>query len=328
MKFLALPTSLLLSIAFQARSSAALENDFSAYPEGSQSCLNDAANQSQCSGSTGQQLNECLCRNKGNFIYNTATCVAKNSPSDLNAVYDTMQNNCEGTGVIIAVSKDAFLSQAAAATASTTASTSATATSTSSGTPEATESLSPAASSAISAGTKIALGAGIGFGSVALGLLAWFVWLYSRKRRSQNAPPPSVHTTNHDVELSNSNMPGNQSFVSSMASPAPQYAQHNMQFGAAELGDSHQEWKELPADYEHGKADSYKRTSDVPLLAAELGHEETHAATPVSPIPSFAVELPAEVVYPPPRTPTTPTVSPMTYSPYHEHGYTHQHGSG
>ncbi|KAI1460746.1 hypothetical protein F4805DRAFT_454674 [Annulohypoxylon moriforme] len=327
MKFLALPTSLLLSITLQARSSAALENDFSAYPEGSQQCLSDAADQSQCSGNTGQQLNECLCRNKGNFIYNTATCVAKNSPNDLNAVYDTMQNNCEGTGVIIAVSKDAFLSQAAAATASTSSSTP---TSTSTSSPEASQSLSPVAQSSISTGTKIALGAGIGFGTVAVGLLAWFVWLYSRKRRSQNAPPPSAHT-NHDVELSNSNMPGNQSFVSSMASPAVGYAHHNTQFAAAELGDSHQEWKELPADnYDHGKADdgSYKRTSDVPLLAAELGHDETRGPTPTSPIPTYAVELPAEVVYPPQRTPTTPTVSPMTYSPYHEHGYTHQHGTG
>ncbi|KAI1212968.1 uncharacterized protein F4807DRAFT_457053 [Annulohypoxylon truncatum] len=324
MKFLALPTSLLLSITIQARGSAAqLQNDFSAYPEDSQQCLTDAANQTQCSGETGQEMNECLCKNKGNFIYNTATCVAKNSPSDLNAVYDTMENNCQGTGVTIAVSKDAFLSQAAAATASTS---STSPTSTSSGSPEATASLTPGAQSAISTGAKIGLGAGIGFGTVGLGLLAWFVWAYSRKRRSQTPPPPSVHTTNHDVELSNSNMAGNQSFVSSMASPAVAYAHHNTQFGAAELGDSHQEWKELPADsYSHGKADdtSYKRTSDVPLLAAELGHDE-----PTSPIPTYAVELPAEVVYPPQRTPTTPTVSPMTYSPYHEHGYTHQHGTG
>ncbi|KAI0887390.1 uncharacterized protein GGS22DRAFT_186219 [Annulohypoxylon maeteangense] len=324
MKFLALPTSLLLSITLQARSSAAqLENDFSAYPEGSQECITDAANQTQCSGSTGQELNQCLCRNKGNFIYNTAMCVANESPGDLNAVYDTMQNNCQGTGVTIAVSKEAFLSQAAAATSSPGSPTS-------TSSPEATQSLSPVAQSSISTGAKIGLGAGIGIGTVGLGLLAWFIWLYSKRRRSQTPPPPSANGTNHDVELSNSNMPGNQSFVSSMASPHVAYAHHNTQFAAAELGDTHQEWKELPADnYDHVKADdgSHKRTSDVPLLAAELGHEETRGNTPVSPIPTYAVELPAEVVYPP-RSPPTPTVSPMSYSPYHEHGYTHHHGTG
>lgn len=91
MRLLALPASLLFSILLQARTSVAqLKNDFTSYPQGSQSCLDNAANATTCSGSTGQELNQCLCRNQGNFIYNTAECVAKQSPKDLDAVYDTV----------------------------------------------------------------------------------------------------------------------------------------------------------------------------------------------------------------------------------------------
>ncbi|OTB08036.1 hypothetical protein M426DRAFT_218200 [Hypoxylon sp. CI-4A] len=163
MRFLALPTSLLLGVTLQSHIAAALQNDFSAYPEGSQQCLSDAADTSQCSGNTGQQLNQCLCKNRGNFIYDTAQCVAKASPNDLGAVYDTMENNCSGTGVTIAVSKDAFMSQALAATETSSAPT-----------PSATggHSSGHSGGGGLSTGEKIGMGAGLGLGIVAAGLAA------------------------------------------------------------------------------------------------------------------------------------------------------------
>ncbi|KAL7626284.1 hypothetical protein AAE478_003054 [Parahypoxylon ruwenzoriense] len=285
MRSLALPTSLLFGILHQARVSAGVNNDFSAYPEGSQSCLYDAADQSRCSGNTGQELNECLCTNKGNFIYNTAQCVARESSGDLDAVYETLKNNCAGTGVTVAVSKEAFLAQAAAATASSTTSptTSPTASSTGSPapTPTPTTSETPSATAApgstISKGGKIGLAIGTSFGAIALGLFAWFVWAYSKRRHRRDSSPPITGPNNADVELSNHNNNNNSSYVSS---PTAEYAQSNSQLGPAELVAA-VEWKELPAEYHSKQA---KRSSGVPLLAAELD-----TTSPPSP-----VELPTE----------------------------------
>ncbi|KAI1414656.1 hypothetical protein F5Y13DRAFT_13208 [Hypoxylon sp. FL1857] len=361
MRLLALPASLLLSITLQtfpARVSADIPNDFSSYPQGSQQCLNDAADQSQCSGNTGQQLNECLCKNQGNFIYNTASCVAKNSPADLNAVYDTMSNNCAGTGVTIAVSKDAFLSQAAAATSTTSSGTptstgTSTSASTSAPTDSPTSSTSPstptttaaAASSGISTTAKIGLGVGIGFGSIALGLLAWFVWAYSRRRRSQSpssSSNPANSPDNHDVELSPSTMHNhnnnNGSYISTLT-PATEYAQHTPQFGVAELAPaSNTEWKELPAahssysSFEGDGAKSDKRGSGVPLLRAELGSDEARTTPSPSPTHGHVAELPGNVAYGD-STPTLTSMHPQSpYSPYNDqtygHGYGHGYGQG
>ncbi|KAI1106309.1 hypothetical protein F4804DRAFT_301498 [Jackrogersella minutella] len=334
MRFLALPTSLLLSITLQTQISVAqFKNDFTSYPEGSQSCLNNAADQSKCTGNNGQQMNSCLCRNQGNFVYNVATCVAKASPSDLDAVYDTLSNNCAGTGVTIAVSKDAFDSQAEAATESSSTSTpSATSSSTTSAT--TSETAEPTSATGLTpTGTRIALGAGIGFGVAVLGILVWFVWLYSRRRRAQSTPPPADKTPN-DVELSNNQV--NPSYVSSMASPAGEYAHQNTQFGAVELGQSSREWKELPGNYyDNGKGDdfNYKRSSGVPLLAAELGAEDAHRANSNSPIPTqpveLPVELPADVVYHEAVTPVTPGGAPSpipTPSPFSRTSHSFRRG--
>ncbi|KAI1807905.1 hypothetical protein F4811DRAFT_374563 [Daldinia bambusicola] len=316
--FLTLPASVLLGVALQAPGSSALENDFSAYPEGSQQCLTDAANDTTCSGNTGSEINKCLCSNKGNFIYNTAECVARKSPADLNAVYDTMENNCAGTGVTIAVSKQAFLSQAAAATqtASSATPTSTSPSSSSSGSSAAspTTSTSPSessssSSSSLSQGAKIGLGVGIGFGGVALGLLGWFVFMYSRRRKSPGAASSSSGPNSpyqHDVELSPSGGGnGSSMYHPSPLTPAPEYAQHNAQFGGvAELSPAtaYSGWKELPGDYYAGDkkdgsastADSskgghvHKRSSGVPLLA-ELDDGRGGSMAPV--------ELPGSEVF-------------------------------
>ncbi|KAI5868014.1 hypothetical protein GGS23DRAFT_608576 [Durotheca rogersii] len=90
-----------------------IENDFSAYPLQSQQCLYQAATASQCQGDTGEEMNTCLCRNGGNFVYDTADCVASKSRGDLTSVYETLKANCAGTGVTLSVSKAAFLSHVA-----------------------------------------------------------------------------------------------------------------------------------------------------------------------------------------------------------------------
>ncbi|KAK7966031.1 uncharacterized protein PG986_000308 [Apiospora aurea] len=172
-----------------AAPAAALANDFSSYPSGAQDCLSRAADSSKCSGNTGKDLNECLCTNKGNFIYNTASCVAKDSPSDLDAVYATLQSNCAGTGVTLTVSKDAFIAKAAAATA-TTAKSSKTksdgSTPTTSSDPDPTS--SPTESSTADKGSwsstaKVGVGVGIGVGASVLILAGALLWRRYRRRQ-------------------------------------------------------------------------------------------------------------------------------------------------
>ncbi|KAK8047751.1 hypothetical protein PG996_015815 [Apiospora saccharicola] len=184
--------SLLLAAA---RPAAALTNDFSSYPSGSQDCLTQAADGSKCSGSTGQQVNECLCTNKGNFVYNTASCVAKASPGDLNAVYATLSSNCAGTGVTLSVSQDAFLAQAAAATAVTTTSSAkptktdddpTTTTTNDPNNPSPTSTTAAADRSSWSSTAKVGVGVGIGVGASALILVGGLLWRRYRRKKQWN----------------------------------------------------------------------------------------------------------------------------------------------
>lgn len=186
----ALPPSIQgLVLLLLSTSAAAITNDFSAYPSGSQDCLTQSADASGCTGDTGTEMNSCLCKNGGNFIYNTASCVAEQSPSDLETVYATLENNCAGTGVTISVGEAAFLAQASAATSSASATATATSTSTSSQTGTSTSSAATAsstASSGLSSGAKIGIGAGIGVAVVGLALIAAFVWWYRRRSNNRN----------------------------------------------------------------------------------------------------------------------------------------------
>lgn len=308
-----LPTPLLLPLLLQTGSSfAVVYNDFSPYPEGAQSCLYDSADDAGCkSGSTGADLNNCLCKNKNNFIYNSASCIARESPSDVEAVYETLKTNCEGTGVTLSVSKEAFLAAAAAATqttsipSSTTTSTSATSSPTgSSGDEDADNSLST--------GTKIGIGVGVGFGAIAAILAAWFIWAYQRRRRSAN----SIHRKNsNDVSGEGVESPygGAGAFTATSKSPH-EYAHDNMQQGAAELAPA--VWRP-PVGYGlqgyTGSEDKSRPAAGVPLLA-ELGTDSEARQN--------AVELPATPGYlgysdrSPGHTnePVTPdAISPATY---------------
>ncbi|KAI0526234.1 hypothetical protein F5B22DRAFT_641386 [Xylaria bambusicola] len=275
-----LPTPLLLVLLLQTGSAFAIENDFSSYPEGAQSCLYDSADDAGCSsGATGAELNNCLCKNKNNFIYNTAGCVAKESPSDLNAVYETLSNNCEGTGVTLSVSKQAFLAAATAAT-QTTSIPSPTASSTTT-TPSTTGSPGQQETDdGLSTGTKIGIGVGVGFGAIAAGLAAWFIWAYQRRRRSAH----SIHSNEVSGGGAGSSYGGPGSFAMTN-----EYAQDNMQHTAAELAPV--AWKQSAAygmQGYTGSEDKNGRAAGVPLLA-ELGAESGSRTNPV--------ELPATPGY-------------------------------
>ncbi|KAI1327868.1 hypothetical protein F5Y16DRAFT_370552 [Xylariaceae sp. FL0255] len=251
-----LPTPLLLVLLLQTGSSLAVTNDFSAYPQASQQCLTNSADQAGCeSADTGADLNQCLCKNKNNFIYNVASCVAKNDPKDLTSVYDTLSSNCAGTGVTLSVSQAAFMAQASAATATTS--------------PSATPTSTPAASgsnSGLSMGAKIGIGVAIGFGVIAVILAVWFLMLYQRRRRSRD----SIHSREPEngggdggfgaAGLKTRDEPG---------SPPNEYANDNVHHGAAELAPV--EWKPSsgygtsPYGSDERKTDDAK--ASVPLLA-------------------------------------------------------------
>ncbi|KAI1346574.1 hypothetical protein F5Y01DRAFT_19287 [Xylaria sp. FL0043] len=303
------PAPLLLVLLLQTgSSSSAVGNDFSAYPVGSQSCLYTSADDAGCvSGSTGADLNNCLCKNKNNFIYNTAGCVARESPSDLDAVYETLSSNCAGTGVTLSVSEKAFLAAAAAATQTTSTPSPTSSSTTTSTTPGPTNSSS--AGNGLSTGTRIGIGLGVGFGVIAAALAAWFIWAYQRRRRSaQSVQSGEVSgsgagPSSHD---------GASAFVT-MNESYHEYAQDNTQQGAAELAPV--AWKP-PATYTTPSYGENKNgaTAGVPLVA-ELGAE--------SEAKQKAVELPGAPGYlgysdrSPKKTnePVTPEgLSPTTYS--------------
>ncbi|KAI0016704.1 hypothetical protein F4780DRAFT_668373 [Xylariomycetidae sp. FL0641] len=302
-----LPPTLLVGLLLQTAPMVvrALDNDFSAYPEGSQDCLYQSADESQCSGNTGHELNACLCSNQGNFIYDSASCIAKQSPSDLDTVYSTLKNNCEGTGDIIVVSRNAFLDQAEAATKTTssttpTSSTSATNTATTTGSgPTATSTDNP--SSDISTSAKIGLGVGIGFGAIALGLLGWFVFTYSRRRRSRRGrgalnSSSSSSSSSHGAEGAEAGAYGMTS-TSATKPPTVEFAQQNKQEGgAAELGAADAAGGHGNPDWKPNKPMYAEMSGQGKPLLAELGggggRRGQDSAAPVDP-----VELPGSEAF-------------------------------
>ncbi|KAI0202722.1 hypothetical protein F4808DRAFT_458440 [Astrocystis sublimbata] len=257
MKTCRLPTPLLVALLLQTGLSLAkIDNDFSPYPQGSQDCLYDAADTAGCvEADTATELNQCLCKNQHNFVYNTAKCVALKSPSDVDAVYETLSSNCAGTGVTLSVPKQAFIAAAEAASQSTS-------TSTSSSSPSATNTDPTtdhdSSGNDLSTGTKIGIGVGVGFGVVVAALAAWFIWTYQRRRRFTQRI--------HSSDMSN----GGAGIAyggggSGSADRMPQFAQNNTQQAPAELD---------PSGYAatgYTGAEDKRDGTGMPLLA-ELGN--------------------------------------------------------
>lgn len=87
------PADLVIAIALVlvtgATPSAAqfFKNDFSAYPAGTQSCLYSASDSSGCTGATAAEMNACMCTNGGDFVTNSARCIAAQDPADMKSSY-------------------------------------------------------------------------------------------------------------------------------------------------------------------------------------------------------------------------------------------------
>ncbi|KAI8952773.1 hypothetical protein F4801DRAFT_187812 [Xylaria longipes] len=315
MRTFLLPTPLLFVLLLQTGSLLAIDNDFSAYPEGSQSCLYESADQAGCtSADSGAELNQCLCKNRSNFVYNAASCVAKKSPSDLDATYETLSSNCAGTGVTLSVSKQAFLAAAAAATqtTSTPTSTSTPTNTDSSASPTSTNPDQTSSDSGLSTGTKIGIGVGVGFGVIAAALAAWFIWAYQRKRHfTQSA---------HSNEISGGGAGSASGGVGGFGitnQPHHEYAQDNTQQAPAELAPV--AWTPHAGFAAPGyTAGEVKKDgmAGMPLLA-ELGNQrQTAVELPASPgFLGYSDRVPEQNLNPGHRNgPVTPDgVSPATY---------------
>ncbi|KAI1113221.1 hypothetical protein F5Y14DRAFT_228087 [Nemania sp. NC0429] len=319
MRTLLIPVPLLSLLLLQTTPSLGLTNDFSSYPEGSQPCLYDSADEAGCSsGSTGAELNQCLCKNHNNFVYNAAACIARKSPSDANAVYETLSSNCAGTGVTLSVPKQAFL----AAASQTTSTSTSTPTSSSTTSPSSSSTSSPTTTSppgspdqtstdnGLSTGAKIGIGLGVGFGVVAAALAAWFIWAYHRRRRSGQSL--------HSDDISGGGGPGPSyggagAFAMASSGSRHEYAQDNTQHGAVELASA--AWQP-PAGYAPPgyMTSEYKKDGPVgvPLLA-ELGNESDTRLRPV-------------------ELPTSPGYLGYSDQAHEQHslnyGYGHGHGHG
>lgn len=110
MRLPVLPPSILLSIlACTTHIRCMISLDFSAYPTSTQSCLEDAAGISGCTGDTVTEVNQCLCDNTGNFVINTATCIGSQGSEILEDVWDLLQSSCSNTKTPLDISEAKFL---------------------------------------------------------------------------------------------------------------------------------------------------------------------------------------------------------------------------
>lgn len=103
-----LPSTLLSILSFTTRIRC-ITLDFSAYPTSTQSCLEDAAGISGCSGDTVTEINHCLCANTGDFVTNTATCIGSQGSQILDNVWSLLEESCANTKTPLEVSESAFL---------------------------------------------------------------------------------------------------------------------------------------------------------------------------------------------------------------------------
>ena len=84
----------------------------SLYPKNSLPCLNKSADLAGCNGDTEQAMNSCLCSNGGDFVTNTASCVGRQAPGDVSAVYSAMQSACSSSNSPLRVQRAVFFSAA------------------------------------------------------------------------------------------------------------------------------------------------------------------------------------------------------------------------
>lgn len=162
---------------------AASAIDFSFYPLKAQDCLYRASNSSNCATDTVAAANACLCFNGGNFVTNTAGCLGRTDPGDIETVYSTMKTACSDSKTPLGVSKEQYLTAAAGASASTTQSTTMATGITSS--PTTTNGgQQDGERKGLSTGAKAGIIAGSSVAGIAL--LAGLVFFFLRKRRRRD----------------------------------------------------------------------------------------------------------------------------------------------
>ncbi|KAK3987566.1 hypothetical protein QBC44DRAFT_117598 [Cladorrhinum sp. PSN332] len=156
--------------------------DFGFYPKTAQGCMYAAADTSQCESGTVSATNSCLCRNGGNFVTDTASCLGRSSPRDLETVYTTMEEACRNSNTLLSVSEKDFMSAASAAT-STSSPTPSTSADTSASTEQKDEE-----DKSLSTGALAGIIVGAIAGLAVLGAVIFFLWRHRRKRGEESHP--------------------------------------------------------------------------------------------------------------------------------------------
>ncbi|KAF5010756.1 hypothetical protein FDECE_3111 [Fusarium decemcellulare] len=207
------------TLALLLTPSLALDNDFSFYPKGAQSCLNKAADDADCTGKDSKELNYCLCGQgsyKNDFILGSARCIGDESPDDVDETYDTMKTACTTSETPLKVTKKEFQDAAAEGETTTTTDAPTSTTTTSKETGEYTTTSggktvtvvptsgnsnsgsSDDESSGLSTGATIGIGVGAALGGAALVGAAIFFFLRRRKRNVEESHPmlPNYEASN------------------------------------------------------------------------------------------------------------------------------------
>lgn len=318
---------LLASLSSAAVYRRAVTNDFSDYPSGTQKCLDNASDDSRCSGNTVPQMNQCLCSNGGSFVTNAAKCIAVEDPDDMESTYEVLSLHCSDSNTPLSVPKKQWMAQQSSASSSTTSSrttsntaTTSTMTTTSAGhTTTATITANPTATSTpppedndsgLSGGARIAVIAGSAAGGAVVLAAAVFIFCRYRKRRNGAAY--------EEVHAMGAQSPYNR--VSKAPAPfgSPDLGGHSSYHsttGASDLGiapDPRGSWHPSPdgqsvpwspSAFEAVKQNpGFGNLHQPPLDVHEMS---TDSERPVSMSPSAPVEMPAISV-------TSPTVSPTS----------------
>lgn len=105
MRLSVLPPPLLLHLLIAITPVQSLDLDFSDYPKSTQTCLQNAAGISGCAGETVAEENQCLCSNTGNFVTNTAMCIADQGETILSEVWDLLHEACSKTRTPLEISE-------------------------------------------------------------------------------------------------------------------------------------------------------------------------------------------------------------------------------
>ncbi|KAH8778649.1 hypothetical protein F5883DRAFT_542427 [Diaporthe sp. PMI_573] len=316
---------LLATLSSAAVHRRAVKNDFSDYPSGTQQCLDNASDDSRCSGNTVPQMNQCLCSNGGNFVTNAARCIAEQDPDDMESTWGALELHCSDSNTPISISKKAWMAEqssvsttTSAKTASKTATKSIMTTTSAGHTTTATITTTPTATSSpvpeendtgLSGGTRIAVIAGSAVGGAAVLAAAVFIFCRYRRRRNGAAyeevhamgvQSPYGRTSKAPAPFGSPDLGGHASYQSTTVSD----------LGSAP--DPRRSWHPSPdgqsVPWSPGAFEAVKQNPGLGNLhqpPPDIHEMSTDGERPVSMSPSAPVEMPTISV-------TSPTVSPAS----------------